>query len=48
MEWIDNADSWICPVCGNEENSPAKYPGCQCPRCGFQADKDKEDTCDGH
>lgn len=42
MEWIDNADSWICPVCGNEENSPAWYPGCRCPRCGFQADKDKE------
>lgn len=21
MEWIDNADSWICPVCGNEESN---------------------------
>lgn len=39
--WIDNADSWICPVCGLEVSSPAKYKGCKCPKCGFQDEKDK-------
>ena len=41
MHWIDNADSWICPVCGLEVSSPAKYGGCKCPQCGFQDTKDK-------
>lgn len=40
--WIDNADSWICPVCRLEVSSPAKYDGCKCPVCGFQDEKDKE------
>lgn len=43
MEWIDNADSWICPVCGEEVNNPNYYGG-KCPACGFVAGKDKEDT----
>lgn len=40
--WIDNADSYICPICGLEVNNPAKYDGCKCPKCGFQDEKDKE------
>lgn len=40
--WIDNADSYICPVCGLEVPSPVKYEGCKCPRCGFQDEKDVE------
>ena len=42
LHWIDNADSWICPICGFETGSPAKYEGCKCPKCGFQDDKDKQ------
>ena len=33
--WIDNADSYICPSCGLEVSSPAKTDG-KCPKCGFQ------------
>ena len=40
MNWIDNADSWICPVCRLEVSSPAKYKDCKCPKCGFQDAKD--------
>ena len=40
--WIDNADSYICPKCRMEVNSPSKYKGCKCPRCGFQDEKDKQ------
>ena len=40
LHWIDNADSYICPVCGLEVNSPARYDGCKCPKCGFQDKKD--------
>lgn len=40
--WIDNADSYICPVCRLEVNNPAKYYGCICPRCGFQDEKDRD------
>ena len=43
LHWIDNADSWICPICGFETGSPAKYEGCKCPKCGFQDDKDKKE-----
>lgn len=39
--WIDNADSYICPICGEEVRSPSAYPGCKCPKCGFQDEKDK-------
>ena len=39
MEWIDNADSWICPFCRTEVWSPAAY-NYHCPKCGFIADKD--------
>jgi len=40
--WIDNADSYICPVCGKEVSSPAKYEGCKCPECKFQDEKDQK------
>lgn len=40
--WLDNADSYICPVCGFETDSPAKYDGCKCPKCGFQDRKDAD------
>lgn len=39
--WRDGGDCYICPICGEEVNSPARYPGCRCPKCGFQAEKDK-------
>lgn len=38
--WIDNADSYICPVCGFEANNPNKLNDKMCPRCGFIANKD--------
>jgi len=40
--WIDNADSYICPICGFETNNPNKYKECKCPKCGFQNEKDKD------
>lgn len=43
MHWIDDADSWTCPVCRFNTSSPAKYEGCKCPVCGFQDPKDKEE-----
>lgn len=39
--WIDNADSYICPVCRFETNNPNRYAGAKCPYCGFQAEEDK-------
>lgn len=42
--WIDNADSWICPVCGFECDNPAKHEGCKCPKCGFQDEKDRKQS----
>ena len=39
--WIDDADAWICPICGFETNNPNKYKGAKCPKCGFQDEKDK-------
>lgn len=40
MNWIDNADSYICPVCGEEVSNPANL-NFTCPKCGFVAEKDK-------
>lgn len=40
LEWIDNADSWICPICRTEVWSPAAY-NYHCPGCGFIAERDK-------
>lgn len=40
LEWIDNADSWLCPVCRTEVWSPVVY-NYHCPECGFIAEKDK-------
>ena len=40
LEWIDNADSWLCPVCRTEVWSPAAY-NYHCPGCGFIAERDK-------
>ena len=34
--WIDNGDSWICTICGDEEEHPNKFPNSECPVCGFQ------------
>lgn len=39
MDWIDNADSYICPQCKYETNNPNKFPGHCCPKCGFRPDK---------
>lgn len=38
--WIDNADSFICPVCSFECDNPNRYPKARCPQCGFQDPKD--------
>lgn len=38
--WIDNGDSWICPICAHEEENPNKFPNSKCPICGFQDPKD--------
>ena len=38
--WIDNADSYICPVCRFETDNPNRFPFAKCPRCGFQDEKD--------
>lgn len=35
LNWIDNADSYLCPKCRAEVDNPAKTEG-RCPRCGFQ------------
>ena len=37
--WIDNADSYRCPVCGYKTGNPNNH-NCTCPVCGFVADKD--------
>lgn len=44
MNWIDNADSYICPICCFETDNPNRYDNCICPVCGFQAEKDATDT----
>ena len=38
--WIDNADSYICSICGYECNNPNKYKyGADvCPNCGTKMD----------
>lgn len=36
--WIDNADSWICPKCGKEVANPNHFPSATCPQCGFRPD----------
>ena len=43
--WIDNADSYICPVCGLEVYNPNSYYESRCPKCGFQdvSDAPKKD-----
>lgn len=40
MHWKGNIDSFICPMCNLEVSNPRNYPGCKCPRCGFQDPKD--------
>ena len=44
LHWIDDADHWRCPVCGEYVTCPSVYVGCKCPVCGFQDEKDKEKT----
>lgn len=41
LEWIDNADSWLCPVCRTEVWSPVIY-SYHCPNCDFIAERDKK------
>lgn len=40
MNWINNTDTYNCPVCGFECNNPNKLPNgtTHCPRCGQQFD----------
>ena len=39
-DWIDNADSYICPKCRFECNNPLYYSKvATCPRCGFTPTK---------
>ena len=40
--WIDNADSYICSICGYECNNPnkEKYGADVCPNCGAKMDGD--------
>lgn len=39
-DWIDNADSYICPKCRFECNNPFYYSRvATCPRCGFTPTK---------
>lgn len=40
--WVDNADSYICPVCGFETDNPNRYKSSRCPKCKFQDIKDRE------
>lgn len=40
MHWIDDADQYICPICGFETYNPYKLEDCRCPKCGFQDPKD--------
>lgn len=35
--WIDDADAYICPICGFETDNPNRYESARCPKCGFQA-----------
>lgn len=42
LHWIDDADRWECPICGEYVICPSVYVGCKCPVCGFQDEKDKE------
>lgn len=42
MHWIDNADSYICPICMTEVYTPAHH-GYRCPICGFMDEKDCEE-----
>lgn len=44
LHWIDDADHWGCPICGEYVTCPSIYPDCKCPVCGFQDEKDKENT----
>lgn len=44
--WIGSVDEYICPDCGFTTYSPAVYPGCVCPICGFQDEKDAHPICD--
>ena len=40
LEWIDNADSWLCPICRMEVSAPTKY-NYHCPKCGFITERDE-------
>lgn len=39
-DWLDNADSYICPMCRFECNNPLYYSKtATCPKCGFTPTK---------
>ena len=44
--WKNSADEYICPECGFTTYNPSIYPGCVCPICGFQDEKDAHPICD--
>jgi rubredoxin len=46
LEWIDNADSWLCPVCRMEVSTPTKY-NYHCPKCGFIAETKAAENVNG-
>lgn len=39
--WVDDADSWYCPVCGYSVGNPLNLPdaGTACPKCKTELDK---------
>lgn len=40
--WIDNVDSYICPICNYETRpNPVKF-NYKCPKCGFVDSNDIE------
>lgn len=41
--WLDNADSYLCPICYFETDNPHRFKY-KCPICGFMDEKD----CDKH
>lgn len=36
VDWLSDADTWICPVCDNEAYNPLRFSKiAQCQKCGF-------------
>ena len=47
--WIDNADSYICSICGYECNNPnkEKYGADVCPNCRARMDEEAQNERQG-